>query len=55
MKSYIPKKEAEGREVLSRNTEQARKDHQMKEARTSKKNYKAPKLTLTRGKDGSLC
>ena len=55
MTSFIPKKDMPGREVLSKKTEQARKDNQLKEAREGKKDYKAPKLTLTRGKDGSLC
>ena len=55
MTSFIPKKDMPGREVLSRKTEKARDENKMKEARSAKKDYKAPKLTLTRGKDGSLC
>ena len=39
MKSYIPKKDMPGREVLSRKTEKARDENKMKEARSAKKDY----------------
>ena len=54
MPPFMPTKNKEAREVFGRKTSAARESTKMREAREAKKSYKAPKLTMSRGKDGNL-